>query len=387
MYGIQPGAASNTSVYVVFTGTVGFVISAGFVVSDGVYQYTIQDGGIIGSGGSSAQLFAVATTSGTWAVPINTVTFIVTSFPFSVTLSVTNPTAGTPSQASETTAQFRSRVLQAGQASAQGMPTFVKTVLAKVPGVQTRLVSLVQLIGGGWMIMCAGGDPYLMADAVFQGLFDINQLQPSSLNVTGITNANPGVVTTGLTHGFSTGQVINITGVVGMSGINNTPLTITVLTPTTFSIGKNTTSSGTYVSGGVVTPNLRNQIVNINNYPDTYTIPLVIPFVEFTTVTLNWNTIAVNFVSAAAIATLSGQPIVDYINSVPVGSPINIYEIQTVFLNSISSLINPALISVITIVITVNGIELYPQSGTGLVYGDSQSYFETTLGQVTVTQA
>ena len=90
MYGIRPGAASNTYVYVVFQGTVGFVISAGFVVSDGVYQYVVQDGGIIGAGGSSAQLFAVATTSGTWAVPVATVTFIVTSYP-STCLLYTSP--------------------------------------------------------------------------------------------------------------------------------------------------------------------------------------------------------------------------------------------------------------------------------------------------------
>ena len=62
MYGVTPGAASNTSVYVQFTGTPGFVISAGFIVSDGSYQYVIQDGGIIGTApsgqtnGVSAQL-------------------------------------------------------------------------------------------------------------------------------------------------------------------------------------------------------------------------------------------------------------------------------------------------------------------------------------------
>jgi len=386
LYGVRPGAASNTSVYLVFSGTPGFTIAKGFTVSDGVYQYVVQDGGIIGTSQQSAQLFAVATSTGSWAVPINTVTILITSVPNTVVLNVTNPTAGTPSQAAETTEQYRARVLQAGQASAQGMPTFLKTLLAKVPGVQTRLISLTQVSGGGWMVMCAGGDPYLMAYAVFQGLFDINQLVPSSLNVTGITNANPGVMTTSLTHGFQTGQIINVTGVTGMTGINNTPLTITVLSPTTFSIGKNTTSSGTYTGGGVVTPNLRNQSINIEDVPDVYTIPLVIPFFQQTSVVVNWNTIAVNFVSASAVSTLAGQPIVNYINTIPVGQPVNVFEIQTVFLNAVAPILNPSLVSVINITVTVNGVQLTPATGTGLIYGDAQSYFETTLSQVTVTQ-
>jgi len=393
MYGVTPGAASNTSVYVQFTGTPGFVISAGFIVSDGSYQYVIQDGGIIGTApsgqtnGVSAQLFAVATVSGSWAVPVGTVTTLITSIPSTVQLSVTNPVVGTPSQAAETTEQYRARVLQAGQATAQGMPTFLKTQLEKVPGVQSRLVSLTQVGSGGWMVMCAGGDPYLMANAVFLGLFDINQLQASVLQVTGITNANPGVVTTQLTHGFTTGQVINIAGVVGMTGINNTPLTVTVITPTTFSIGKNTTSSGTYVSGGIVTPNLRNQIVNINDYPDTYTVNLVVPFFQFTTITLQWNTIATNFVSPSAVATLAGPAIVNYVNSIPVGQPLNVFEVQSVFQAAVVSILDPRLISVINVTVLVNGVQLSPASGTGLIYGDPQSYFETTLGEVTVSQA
>ena len=48
VYGVQQGIGSNTSVYVTFTGLAGFVIPQGFTVSDGNYQYTVQDGGIIG---------------------------------------------------------------------------------------------------------------------------------------------------------------------------------------------------------------------------------------------------------------------------------------------------------------------------------------------------
>ena len=41
IYGVTPGLASNTSVNVVFTGTVGYVINVGFQVSDGTNTYQI----------------------------------------------------------------------------------------------------------------------------------------------------------------------------------------------------------------------------------------------------------------------------------------------------------------------------------------------------------
>jgi hypothetical protein len=36
--------------------------------------------------------------------------------------------------------------------------------------------------------------------------------------------------------------------------------------------------------------------------------------------------------------------------------------------------------------VTINGILTNPLSGTGLIYGDSESYFETNAALVTVTQ-
>ena len=58
IYGVPLGLDSTTSVQVVFAGDVGFVISAGFTVSDGTYQYVVQTGGVIGTDGFSGELFA-----------------------------------------------------------------------------------------------------------------------------------------------------------------------------------------------------------------------------------------------------------------------------------------------------------------------------------------
>lgn len=72
----------------------------------------------------------------------------------------------------------------------------------------------------------------------------------SSKAITGITKANPGVITTSTPHGFSTGDLIYLSGIGGMTELNGTVVTITSTGASTFSIGVNTTSYGTYTSGG-----------------------------------------------------------------------------------------------------------------------------------------
>lgn len=91
-------------------------------------------------------------------------------------------------------------------------------------------------------------------------------------------------LTTDITHGFSDGQVAVINDVTGMTGINGTPFTITVINSHSFSIGVSTIGSGLWSGGGVVTPNLRNNAVTINDWPDNYIIPFVQPLQQRVTV-------------------------------------------------------------------------------------------------------
>lgn len=76
--------------------------------------------------------------------------------------------------------------------------------------------------------------------------------------ITGITQANPAVVTTGASHGLATGDEVHIDGVVGMTEVNNERFTATVLTGTTFELrdsagaNVNTTGYTAYASGGTV---------------------------------------------------------------------------------------------------------------------------------------
>lgn len=81
------------------------------------------------------------------------------------------------------------------------------------------------------------------------GLVGRNEQWPDK-TITGITQANPGVVTI-VGHGMATGARVHIEGVVGMTQVNNTTYTITSLTPNTFSIGVDTSGYSAYTSGGI----------------------------------------------------------------------------------------------------------------------------------------
>lgn len=386
MLGVPQGQASNTSVFVIFTGPAGYVIPPGFTVSDGSFQYTVQDGGVITASGVSAQLFCLATLAGTWAVPKNIVTQIVTSYPSTIQLSVTNPEDGVPGAAVETEASYRARVLQANTAESQGMAAYLKTQLTKVPGVQPRLVAVIQQQGGGWAVVCGGGDPYEVGYAIYRGLFDISLLTGSLLRVSGITNANPGEVTTSIDHNYTDGQTINIVGVVGMTGINNVPLVVTVTGPRSFKISLNTISLGSYISGGIVSPSLRTINVSLNDYPDTYVIPFINPPLQQVGVIATWNTTAINFVSSGSVAQLGNPAIVGYINSIPAGQPINIYEMQAVFSAAVAPVLPPALLTTLTFLVSINGVTQSVVQGTGIVEGDPESYFQTQTTQVVINQ-
>lgn len=73
-----------------------------------------------------------------------------------------------------------------------------------------------------------------------------------TLSITGITNANPGEVTTAINHDLSTGDKVFIFGVEGMNQVNNQEFTITRTGAMTFTIGVDTTAFGVYTAGGTV---------------------------------------------------------------------------------------------------------------------------------------
>lgn len=74
----------------------------------------------------------------------------------------------------------------------------------------------------------------------------------ASVNISGITNAANGVVTTAVNHGFSTNDRVYIAGVTGMTQVNNVIFTITVTGLATFQLNVDTSAYGAYGGGGTV---------------------------------------------------------------------------------------------------------------------------------------
>lgn len=312
--GIPMGLPTNTAVNVVFSGTVGYVIPNGFLVGDGSHTYQVQGGAAIGGGGSSPTLTAIAVTSGSWGVPAGTVTQKITSVPGSVTLTVTNPLAGTPGGPAEEPESYRSRVLQAQLAACVGTSRFIKTQIGKVLGVAANLISVQQ--SGSNLRVIVGGSPdvYQVAYAIF------------------VSIDSPGILV------------------------------------------------------GSAVSSLRNVTVSLNDYPDTYSILYVNAPSQTVTLSVTWNTVLANFTGGAAFPSLVQQPLVDYIKSIPIGNPINVMEMNKVFQDAVSSLLDPSLLTRLVFTVFINGVSTAPAAGTYAVSGDPESYFTAVTTGITVNQ-
>ena len=310
--GIPQGQANNTSVYVVFSGPSGYLIPNGFIVSDGTYQYVTQNGVVIGSSGTSAPTYCVASLAGSWAVLANTVTQIVTSVPSGYTITVNNPSAGIAGTSAQSVQSYRAQLLAAQTVTAQGFAQFVTTLLQAIPGVNPRLVS-VQQVSNGWKIICGGGDTYEVAGAIYLGVLDLSTLRGSS-----VTSNN--------------------------------------------------------ISVQIVSP------------PNNVSVVYVNPPDQIVTMTVTWATNILNFASGPQVDQLAQVALTSYINSLTVGSPINLLEANAVFQNAVASVLSAVNISALTYVVTINGVTVAPETGTQLIPGDSESYFSATATAVTVTQ-
>ena len=259
MLGVPLGLASNTSVYVQFSGPAGFVIGKGFVVSDGNYQYSLQNGGIVAADGVTPLLFALATQTGIWSVPAGTVTQLVSTIPDGYVVTVVNPQPGLPGADAETQESYRARVLMANLAASQGMFRYLKTLVANISGVQPRLVAVREQETGGWSVIVGGGDNYLVANAIATALFDISTLVGSVMLISTISSASPALVTTFLNHGYAPGQALTIADS-NPTNYNGTGYAV-IATPTekTFTLGRSyavnniATASWASSGGGTIT--------------------------------------------------------------------------------------------------------------------------------------
>lgn len=75
---------------------------------------------------------------------------------------------------------------------------------------------------------------------------------PADIAITGITQADPAVVTVADTSTLTDGDTVTITGVVGMTEINGLSAAVTVLNGTTFEFAVDSTGFTAYTSGGTI---------------------------------------------------------------------------------------------------------------------------------------
>ncbi len=86
---------------------------------------------------------------------------------------------------------------------------------------------------------------------------DVSKLDSDKLAISGVTKANPAVLTVASTSDLQTGDVVTFSSMVGTSGtdwsgVSGTSLPITVLSATTFSIDVDTSAyAGTFTSGNI----------------------------------------------------------------------------------------------------------------------------------------
>jgi hypothetical protein len=315
---------------------------------------------------------------------------MLTSVPVTIPLTVTNPVAGIPSLSGEPISVYRERCFTAGLAASTGMGRYLKTLCGNVPGVQHRLIS-VQVEEDQYIVIVGGGDPYQVAYAIWQSDFYIPGLTGATIYIDGMTNTNPIQVTTTHNHNLSTGDEVRILGVVGMSLINGSMVTVTrlddtdPLKDTAFTINVDGTPWGPYVSGGIITPNPINTYITVADFPDSYLIPFVIPPQERVAMVVTWRTDSPNFVSPDSIAQAAIPEIVDYINSLPAGTtPINLNVLNKVFLDAVARILVGEYVIDMEWQIFINEIGRVPAAGTQVIWGDPYSYFYTENGKIQV---
>lgn len=311
MFGLPQGLPTNANAYVQFTGTPGFVIPPGFLVSDGSYQYSVADGGVINSQGT-ALLYVVCTVYAQFAIPAGAITEIITSVNSSISLTCTNPQAGVPASNAESIDSYRSRIMGAFAVTSTGTPAALTTALNAISGVNSRLVSIVQA-ATGWEIICGGGDPYQIAYAILSVLPDINNL----------------------------------------AGAQNTGTTIQI---------------------------------NLFQNPNIYSINYVNPTQENVSLTVLWNTIQPNFTAGSGINQLATTALVNYINSIPVGAPINLLEMTNVFQTAVQSILSPINLTTLKFTVEINGEIVNPTAGSSSIISASETYYYASASSVIVTQ-
>ena len=103
--------------------------------------------------------------------------------------------------------------------------------------------------------------------------------------------------------------------------------------------------------------------------------------------TVTWGTSAPIVVACAAVAELAVPALVDYVNAVFVGQPMNEITMDSVFRDAVSSVLPPEFLISLVFAIAINGVGTAVTRGTRIVEGDPESYFLAEAPGSSVVQA
>lgn len=390
IYGVKRGASANPSAYVTFNGTPGLFLGKGFQVSDGTYLYETQSNLTLPDTGVLPNVYVLATTTGDYHIPAGTITQIVSGLSASVSLSVTNPQPGTTGTDGETNAAYRARLLQAGQATSQGTPNFIKTCLQKVPNIIPRSISVAITrdthdTPQSYAVTADGGDPQQVAGAIYESCFDLLSLRGSTNTISSASNDDPCTLTTSLAHGLTNGQSVTISGAQGMTRLNGT-FPATVLDSYRFTLPLDTRQDPLYQGGAVIHTNPRNITATILDGTDRYTIPFIRPLQQKVRLIAHWQTSAVNIIDNDTATQLCAPKIADYINSLSVNEPLNTLQLGTVFEAAVLQLVPGNLITELSFEIYLDDILTTPPAHSTVIAGDPESYFVITPSDISLVR-
>jgi hypothetical protein len=93
--------------------------------------------------------------------------------------------------------------------------------------------------------------------------------------------------------------------------------------------------------------------------------------------TVTWNTTATNLISNDGLASIANPALVAYVNMIAAGQPMNQYALTAVFQAAwVQATTLPIeLLTTIEFEVSINGIDISPEMGTGIIAGDPESYF------------
>ncbi|GBQ07533.1 baseplate J/gp47 family protein [Saccharibacter floricola] len=383
VYGVKRGAGANPSAYVTFTGPPGLYLAAGFQVSDGIYTYETQENYTIPANGVLPQVYVLSLTEGTTIIPENSITTIVTGLAAGINLSVTNPVKGTAGTGSEKDSDYRARILQAGQRTAQGTPGFIRSCLLNVPNVLPRSIRVNVLQDRGYSIMVDGGDPNQIAGAIYTSCFDLPSLQPSINPIANATRANPCVIASELTHGLTDGQTVTIAGETAMTSINGS-FTASVIDASHFSIPVDTTNAPLYSGNGVLQTNPRDLAAFVSDGPDRYEVAFIRPLQQKVKLSIRWQTNNAGVVDDSIVTQAIAPQLSNYINSLTVGAPLSTLQMGTITEAALLQLLPGATIASLSFTVFLDGLLSSPPPNSVIIEGDPQSYFITSPDQITL---